>query len=290
MRALGAALLASAVVGCSQVDMSGRGPTTFGSGVVAGTLRGGDMREVSGMVASFRHPGHFWLHNDSGNEPELILIDSTGLQKARLAVQGVRNRDWEDIARRGDTIFIAETGDNDAKYDTVFVYAVLEPDTIADGPVDLLAKYPMQYPDGRRDAESLMVDHTTGDWFIVSKREDRVRVYRYAAPQRPGALTTLERMPLELPFRLATAADMAPNGREIVIKTYAAIYLWQRGEGEPVSVALQRSPAKQPYVPERQGEAIAYTLDGSAYFTASEIELDDPQLLIRYPRRPTSAP
>ncbi len=290
MRVLGTALLASALVGCSQVEMSGRGPTTFGSGVVAGTLRGGDMREVSGMVSSLRHPGHFWLHNDSGNDPELILIDSTGVQKARLTVRGVRNRDWEDIARRGDTLFVAETGDNDAKFDTVFVYAVLEPDTISDGSVELLAAYPMQYPDGRRDAEGLMVDHVTGDWFIVTKREDRGRVYRYPAPQRAGALATLERLPIALPFRLATAFDMAPNGREIVIKTYDSIYLWQRGEGELVSVALQRTPAKQPYVPERQGEAIAYTLDGSAYFTASEIELDDPQLLIRYPRRPTTTP
>lgn len=286
MRPLTGVLFAGALVGCSEIEGPRPDSTVFDYGVVAGTLRGGDMREVSGLVASLRHPGHFWLHNDSGNPAELILIDSTGLEQARLAVQGLRNRDWEDIARRGDTLYIAETGDNDAQYDTVFVYAVLEPTAIADGPVDVLAAYPMQYPDGRRDAESLMVDHLTGDWFLVSKREERGRVYRYAAPQRGGVLTTLERLPLELPFRLATAADMAPSGREFVIKTYGSIYLWQRSETESVAVALQRAPAEQPYVPERQGEAIAYTLSGSAYYTASEMAGNDPQRLIRYRRRP----
>lgn len=294
MRALYATLLAGVLAGvssgCTQVDVPVGGPTVFGNGSVAGTLQGGDMREVSGMIASLAHPGHFWLHNDSGSEPELILIDSTGVEKARVLVEGVRNRDWEDISRRGDTLLIAETGDNDGKHDTIFVYAVLEPKSLSSEPVTPLAVYPMQFPDGPRDAESLMVDERTGDWYLISKREDKVRAYRYASPQRSGSVATLERLPLELPFRMAVAADMAPDGREFVIKTYDSIYLWRRGENETMLEALRRAPAKQPYVPERQGEAIAYTLNGSAYFTASEIEVDDPQLLIRYPRRPVEKP
>lgn len=286
MRRAWLSLVAVGVAACSQVEIGGRGPFVFGDGTVAGHLRGGNMREVSGMTASYNHPGHFWLHNDSGSEPELILIDSTGVEKARVLIQGARNRDWEDIARRGDTLLIAETGDNDAKHDTIFVYTVLEPKTISNDPVPALAVYPMCFPDGPRDAEALMVDPRTGNWFLITKREEKGRVYRYRAPQQPGAVAVLELLPVELPFRLAVAADMAPNGLEFVVKTYDAIYLWQRSDSEPVSVALERPPRKQPYVPERQGEAIAYTLDGSAYYTASEIELDDPQLLIRYARKP----
>ncbi len=287
---LAAGLMAGLMAGCAQVDVPVGGLTVFGNGAVAGQLKGGDMREVSGMIASLAHPGHFWLHNDSGAEPELILIDSTGVEKGRVLVEGVRNRDWEDISRRGDTLLIAETGDNSANHDTIFVYAVLEPKAIATRSATALAVYPMQFPDGPRDSESLMVDYATGDWYIISKREDNVRVYRYAAPQRAGSVATLERLPLELPFRMAVAADMSPDGREFVIKTYDSIYLWRRGEVETMLAALRRAPAKQPYTPERQGEAIAYTLSGSAYFTASEIEVDDPQLLIRYPRRSISKP
>lgn len=287
---MAAALVAVAISGCSKVESTGRGDSIFREGIVAGHLRGGDMREVSGMIASLTYPGHFWLHNDSGAEPELILIDSTGVEKARVLVHGARNRDWEDISRRGDTLLIAETGDNDAKHDTIFVYAVLEPKTLTNEPVAALAVYPMRYPDGPRDAEALMVDPLTGSWFLITKREDKGRVYRYGAPQRPGVLAVLEQLPVELPFRLSVAADMSPDGREFVIKTYDSIYLWQRNGTEPLAVTLQRTPAKQPYVPERQGEAIAYTLDGSAYFSASEVEVDDPQLLIRYPRRAAKSP
>lgn len=290
MRARWFSIAAATLAGCAQLEVQARGPTAFGDGVVAGHLRGGDMREVSGMVASQKHTGHFWLHNDSGAEPELVLIDSTGVERARVRIQGVRNRDWEDISRRGDTLLIAETGDNAAQHDTVFVFAVLEPDAIANDTLPLLASYPMQYPDGPRDAESLMADPHSGDWYIVSKREERVRVYRYASPQRAGQLATLELLPLELPFRLAVAADFAPNGNEFVIKTYDAIYLWQRADSENVADALGRAGAKQPYVPERQGEAIAFSVNGSAYYTASEIELDDPQLLVRYARRPLRQP
>src|SRR5690606_4538799 len=33
--------------------------------------------EASGMVASTKYPGKAWVHNDSGNEPELFLLDLT---------------------------------------------------------------------------------------------------------------------------------------------------------------------------------------------------------------------
>lgn len=287
-RAAASVLLAAcALVACDVVE---RGPSVFTDGVIAGHLRGGDMREVSGMVASLTHPGHFWLHNDSGAEPEIILVDSVGTERARVRVAGVTNRDWEDISRHGDTLLIAEFGDNGAKHDTVYVYAVLEPRVLTDTIVPLLARYPFQYPNGPRDAETLIVDHRSGDWFVVSKREENSQVYRFAAPQRAGAVTTIERTGVSLPFRLAVAGDISSDGSEILIKNYDNVFFWHRVDSETVVTALQRAPRPQPYVPERQGEAIAFTLDGLAYVTTSEIELDDPQLLVRYARRPVTAP
>lgn len=287
MRAASTAVAAVfALIGCNAVE---RGPSVFADGVIAGQLRGGDMREVSGMVASLTHPGHFWLHNDSGSEPEIILVDSVGVERARVRVDGAHNRDWEDISRRGDTLFIAEFGDNGAEFDTVYVYAVLEPRDLALTETPLLATYPFQYPNGPHDAETLLVDHRTGDWLVVSKREENSQVYRYAAPQRAGTLTTIERTDVSLPFRLAVSGDISTDGSEILIKNYDEVFYWTRADSETVVAALRRAPRNQPYVPERQGEAIAFTLDGLAYVTTSEIELDDPQLLVRYARRPVTA-
>lgn len=287
MRSVLTLLAAVLLVACERVRPPGTIDAVFNDGVEAGELRGAMMREASGIVASQRHPGHLWLHNDSGNEPELFLVDGTGAAVMRLRVDGVVNRDWEDISRRRDTLFLAEIGDNRARWDTVFVYAVVEPARIADTTLQPVARYPMRYPDGPRDAETLLVDAITGDWYIITKREQLSRVYRYAAPQRAGELVTLELMPFELSFRQAVGGDVSADGREILVKNYDAVFYWSREDGEPLHRALQREPRRQPYTKERQGEAIAFALDDSAYYTTSEAEIDVPQLLLRYARRAT---
>lgn len=277
--------LACLLGGCERVRAGNGADAVFSDGKEAGELRGANMREASGLVASQRHPGHYWLHNDSGNEPELFLVDSTGNAIGRVRVEGVTNRDWEDIARRGDTLLVAETGDNQARWDTVYVHAVVEPASPTDSSVRVAAIYPMRYPDGPRDAETLLVDPLTGDWFLVTKREDQSRLYRYPAPQRPGTLVTLERTTVNFPFRLAVAGDIRPDGREVLIKTYDAVYFWARAGEEPLTTTFARAPLRQPYTAERQGEALGFSLDASGYFTTSEVELDVPQLLLRYARR-----
>lgn len=285
MRVQGVLIAAAiATAACERVSVPGGADARFRDGGDGGELRGANLREASGMVASQRFAGSLWLHNDSGNDAELVRVDSTGAAVQRLRVSGVANRDWEDIARRGDTLFVAETGDNEARWDTVYVYAVLEPSTAADSVATPVARFPMRYPDGPRDAETLLVDPVTGDWFIVSKREEHSRLYRYPAPQRAGQVVTLERIPMEFAFRLAVGGDVAADGSEVLVKTYDGVYLWERQDGEALARTLQRAPLRQPYTPERQGEAIAFALDGSAYFTTSEVELDVPQLLLRYAR------
>lgn len=288
MRAVRASVAATLLLAACEQVRPPSGESAFLDGAEVGALRGANMREASGLTASTGHPGAYWLHNDSGNDPELFLIDATGDAKMRVRVQGAPNRDWEDIAQRGDTLFIAETGDNDSRWDTVYVHAVIEPKTPTDSAAAIVASFPFRYPDGPRDAETLLIDPISGDWFIVTKREDRSRLYRYPAPQRPGVLVTVERMSVEFGFRLAVAGDVSRDGREVLVKTYDAVYYWEREAGESLDRALSRPPKQQPYTPERQGEAIAFALDGRAYYTTSEVELDVPQLLLRYAR--TSPP
>src|SRR5882724_7777911 len=54
--------------------------------------------EASGLVASYQNVGCLWSLNDSGNSAEVFLIDSTGKTKLVCKLEGVKNRDWEDIA------------------------------------------------------------------------------------------------------------------------------------------------------------------------------------------------
>jgi hypothetical protein len=55
-------------------------------------------KESSGIAASWRNPGLFWTHNDSGYEPRIYLFDKQGRDLGSCLLKGVEAFDWEDIA------------------------------------------------------------------------------------------------------------------------------------------------------------------------------------------------
>jgi hypothetical protein len=237
------------------------------------------LHEISGMVASHTVPDLYWAINDSGDEPVLYGMSDVGKVVRRWRLEGASNVDWEDIAygpsRTGDTtvryIYIADIGDNDARRSSIRIYAVSElpySDTAS-------ARFTWQtlvYPDGPRDAETLLCDPRTGELFIVTKRERRNRLYRVPVPTQ--GTDTLQFV-AELPFMLATAGDVSPDGSMIVVKNYMHTFAWRRGLSESIPNALTRTPQTITYMPEPQGEAIAFSADGDAYLTASERNAGD---------------
>jgi hypothetical protein len=257
----------------------------FAPGIRTGHLRGADMREASGLVASERFPGSYWTHNDSGDGPNVFLVDSTGLARMRVVLDGVTNRDFEDIARLGRDIHVADIGDNRAVRSDIAIITFEEPPLAQDTVLTPSAIYRMTYPDGARDAETLLVDPLTRDWFIVTKREDSVRVYRYAHPQDASRTVVLERMPGALPFTRVVAGDVSADGGEVLLKTYDQVLYWTRQGDEPLSVTLFRTPLRLPYEPEPQGEAIAFARSGSGYLTVTERGGTDPQWILFYRRK-----
>jgi hypothetical protein len=185
-------------------------------------------------------------------------------------------------------LYIADFGDNNARYDVKTVYRVAEPLLDRDlAPLESalgeVAALRFRYPDGKRDAETLMVDPITRDLFVISKREDRVRAYRFPFPQSTEEVTILEYLG-EMPLYDVTAGDISPTGREILIKAYNTIKYWQRQEGQSVWEALQTESKRLPYEIEPQGEAIAWAADESGYFTLSEERDGIPAYLYFYTR------
>lgn len=267
----------------------------FHAAVPVGELRGADMLEASGLVASHLHPGTWWAVNDSGYGPHIHLVDSTGRWLLSMRLDSASNRDWEDLgwwsnpATGRSEILVAEIGDNRAAYDTVYVYAFEEPDSIShiaggEQPADW-RRYPMVYPDGARDAETLMVDPSSSDWYVMSKRETQVRLYRYPYPQRPDTVFVLEYV-TALPITQAVGGDISRDGTEMVVKTYQTIHYWKRASTEvPIIMMLADSSALLPYIPEPQGESIAFTPDGRGFVTVSEARGGSSQPLLFYRRK-----
>ena len=69
-----------------------------------------------------------------------------------------------------------------------------------------------------------------------------------------------------------TAGDVSADGRTIVLRTYDSAYAWRRRAGESVAGALRRRPCtiKAGLLAEGQGEALALTRDGRAFYTVPE--------------------
>lgn len=241
------------------------------------------------MVESRKASSVLWLHNDSGDSARLFATKTNGASLGIYSIAGATNIDWEDIAiGPGPTVgehylYIGDIGDNDLSRTTVQLYRVAEPEVdptagSMDATISGVEKFELSYPAARYDAETLMVDPTTGDVFIVTKPNDGPSlVFRAAAPLT-GITIALEQVG-QLDFdaspldgKRATGGDISADGATIAIRTNTTAFSWQRNAGQSVAEALADSPCRLPIKTEDQGESFAFAASGSGYYTTSEGE------------------
>lgn len=235
----------------------------------------GAVGETSGVAISVAHPGIYWTHNDSGGEPLLYAVDSEGALRGRVRVSGADARDWEDLALSrcgaGHCLYIGDFGDNDEVRDEVVVYRVPEPDPGDDAtaPAD---RFPLRYPAGARDAEALFVLPGESIHVVSKGRSDPVAVYRRPGPPEPGPAATLERVRVltadapALP-RQITGAGASPDGRWVVLRTYASLQLYAVEDGR-FDAVYPPPGADLRSLREAQGEAVALGDDGMVVLTS----------------------
>lgn len=260
------------------------------------------IREASGIVASRKHAGHFYVNNDSGDTARVFLINRAGKTATVINLRGVQAVDCEDIAlapgsAAGDfDVCLADIGDNKAHRDSVRIYRFPEPalPTTQGSTNGLAAESPaeprlftLRYVDGPRNAEAFFVDPHTGDGYILTKREDGAsEVYRLAAPWNEREVNVLKRINvLRFPGHpasgMVTAADISADGEHVAIRTYAGG--WELslppapraapvvGESRPrFQDIFNERPQPITLAAEGQGEALCYTTDGQALLTIAE--------------------
>lgn len=249
---------------------------------VAGTILNRELSEISGITASRRAPDLYWVHNDSGDRPRIFAVTSGGTVRGEFRVTGAINQDWEDIAAgpgRDDrpALYIGDIGDNSRRRNSIVVYRVPEPDlsrnnTIAD--TDPAEPFQFVYPDGRHDAEALIVDPASGRIYIITKTgSDRCGLYRSPFPLQSGAAMTLERVDggdRISQLRYVTGADATPDGLRVIVRTYFSAFEFAREKGREFEDVFRSEPVPVALPLEPQGEAITYSADGNALLTTSE--------------------
>ena len=249
------------------------------------------LNEASGIVASRANPGLYYTHNDSGGKPAVYVVDREGRIRFELVLEGATNIDWEDIALSPGTggaldICVADIGDNNQNRADVQVYRLPEPKlTGAAGtrPTRVAVsptRYNLRFVDGPRNAEALVVHPKTGEGFIVSKRLDGgADVYRIPAPWDKGKtieMLTIGRLafPDAAPVQtIVTAADLSPDGTQLVTRSYVCGWVWTLPQGATdggMAALIRRKPVRIELAAEPQGEAICFSPDGRCLLTISE--------------------
>lgn len=216
-----------------------------------------ELVENSAATLSHTQPGVFFTVNDSGNDPWLFALDTTGADRGVWRVAGASNVDWEsasvgpcaapvpgDTARASpsECVYIGDTGDNEARRPSRVVYRVAEPKAEQAGFTGDVTAQPLiySYADGPHDVEAMYVA-PNADTYLITKRRltdatGRLRpalVFRLPAdawargvPAIAQLVDSLPIVPGSAPLRTITDASLSPDARYLAVRTYAQVYLF----------------------------------------------------------------
>ena len=232
--------------------------------------------EASGLVESIANPGFLWTINDSGNAPEVFLIDTHAKTKLICTLFHSHNRDWEDVAIgagpnvKQKYVYVADIGDNWSQHDLKFIYRFEEPTLTSTNSITITQfdTLILRMPDGRCDAETILIDPFTNDLFLISKSKGSTTLYSTPYPFPKDTITLHKEM--ALPFSEIVAGSISQDGTQILLKNYDKIYYWKRTSLERLPEVFTRKPIEVPYMREQQGEAIAWSNKRNEFYTLSE--------------------
>ena len=264
---------------------------TYGPPAKIATIKNSAINESSGLAASRSLSGAYWTHNDSGGGPFIYAFNNRGDSLGVFRVAGADNDDWEDIAvgpgpePNRSYLYIADIGDNEHARSEVIVYRVPEPDLksvdgsstkrrpLITAPAEAIR---LKYPDGKHDAEALIVHPTSGNLYIVTKVVmANPTVYEAAAPFNSGKLITMTALgKVRVPSffgGVITGGSISPDGRRVALCDYFRGYeLVLPAASSSFNDIWKQRMTDFDLGKRKQGEAITYRLDGEALLATSE--------------------
>ena len=262
----------------------------------SGTITDTQISEASGLAHSVTEKDLLWIINDSGNSSLVFAVNTRGEHLGSLEIQGIKNRDWEDIAsfiHNGiPYLLISETGDNRGRWESYFLYIIKEPNLSRLPKSGTLSVWPEQiigftYEDGPRDCEAVAVDSKQKRILLLSKQDRPPVLYELPLMMGKHAVMTAKRLgqihsipqPSEAEIKknsinrysgLPTGMDISTDGKWAAILTYRYVYLYsadKRGDWYKIfsdTPKIIRLPLM------RQAEAVCFAPKGNVIYVTSE--------------------
>ena len=267
---------------CSHLRLLQKGvsDTLRPTGERIGTLACREITESSGIACSRVNKNILWTHNDSDNAPTLYAFNLKGEDLGRFTVMGAQNVDWEDMAsyRKGRDSFlvISDAGDNLEQRPFYTLYVVEEPyvnprKRNVKGVAQVTRKIDFQFDDGPQNCEAIAVDPETEIVYLVSKHgRAGCKIYELPIPAEPVAVPVTAKTVLKTDLCDTTAMDISGDGRKAILLTYTEAYAFTRQKGESWAQAFSLKPAPVEVPFRKQGESVAYDMDGKVLYLTSE--------------------
>jgi hypothetical protein len=197
-----------------------------------------ELREASGIAPSRQSPGRLYALNDSG-QPILVVLNDKGAVIGRLTLAGAKVDDWEALATgpcpAGSCIFVGDIGDNATARRTITVYRSAEPAETT-GFVNVTDVFHATYPDGRHDAETLLVSPNGALYIVTKGNTGPVALYQFPRELTSGATVTLQRVgkPRDAGKPAAneriTDGAVSPSGTWVALRTAHSVALHRTDE------------------------------------------------------------
>ncbi len=237
------------------------------------------IRESSGLAWGWKNK-LFWTHNDSGSGSQIFAFDITGKNLGHFTLKNTRNVDWEDMAsfqlNDKNYLLIGDIGNNFKTHRNSYLYLIEEPDVprtdkFRGGSIQPIQTITFKYDDGPHDCESLAVDPTTKTIYLLTKNPGfYCTLYTLPIPEKQTNTTLIAKTLCEVEVTIATAMDMSPDGKRLIIQTYADAFEFTRRDNQTWLQALDEIP-RQLKMPQRdQGESICFGPDGKTLYLTSE--------------------
>ncbi|MCC6143245.1 MAG: hypothetical protein IT368_05515 [Candidatus Hydrogenedentes bacterium] len=236
-------------------------------------IEASQIRESSGLALSQRLHDAIWLHNDSGDTARFFLVGIDGSTRGVFRLADTPPPvDWEDMCSftlDGEPwLMFGDVGDNSSSRHFVTpdngpdracrLLLVREPihnDGSDQDHVPVHATILFEYEDGPRNCESLAVDTDRKEILLVSKSKSTpldCGMYTIPLSLEAGTTSAIARRIGSLDIRSATAMDVAPGNRRLVIISYAGATIVDRDGGEGWGDAIHR-PWPLLALPRREG-------------------------------------
>ncbi|XP_045191172.1 uncharacterized protein LOC123547991 [Mercenaria mercenaria] len=250
-------------------------------GIAVGTVSNSDLDEASGLCASRQHPGIFYTHNDKGGRNRIYAVNGTTAQvDAVLVIDGANSKDWEDVAcgkcfghLNDNCLYIGNIGDAGGHGSATTIYRVQEP-AVLNSLMHVTVDATLHYSWGEVDAETLMLT-PDAEMYIVSKVDGGKGLIAHIpssgwGSSQPVQLHSNQRLDVTSTHNDPVGGDISPDGQEVLIKVRDHVLHYNMNGSKDYLAVLSGSPVQLPYIHEKRGESVAFSIDGQSYYTLGE--------------------